>query len=320
MSLRVLAWLLFLMLLGTTKASFGIAQETFYSIVKKSVEERKKVTSFDCEFKTRKAGRQQSNVRNSPVSDYVIEIDGRIIYDEISATLLVKTVEKLVDWKSTDSEEEKAGREAWKEPKRNARIRLKDKEYFFNGNEPNALVTKNAEKDFDENQLPFDFRRFGIALQGDLLAKLSLDELQSNLCSNYRDLEADLDDDGLAWFDFGTFQIRFDSERGYWPTERILWGVKSRKQRQSDERDSKQPNESPKLSNERQFYKDDFCRVTPVLFEGFWVPKTVEMSRPIESKKIDFQWKSINQLVSPDDVDVDDFIKDLRRPIKSKTE
>ena len=112
------------------------AEETFHSIVKKSAAERKRITSFDFEFKMRTAGRQQSNKPSSPISDYVFVTEGRIIYDEITSVSLVKTTEYQLEWRSTDSDEEKNGKERWKTPKRNARIRSMSKEHTFNGDEP----------------------------------------------------------------------------------------------------------------------------------------------------------------------------------------
>ena len=287
------------------------AEETFHSIVKKSAAERKRITSFDFEFKMRTAGRQQSNKPSSPISDYVFVTEGRIIYDEITSVSLVKTTEYQLEWRSTDSDEEKNGKERWKTPKRNARIRSMSKEHTFNGDEPETILIRNVNQGVDGDQLPFDFRRFGLALEGDLVSKFSLDRIESNLCKSYPEVVADIDSEGTVWFDFDRFQIRVDSKKGFWPSERILWGRKSGPRKiVADSQQSSDRQKPP--GKEKEFVKLDYCKITPELIDDQWVPKIVEISQPDTSRKIEFLWKSVNKTFLPDDVNIDEFIKDLR--------
>lgn len=53
------------------------------------------------------------------------------------------------------------------------------KEYTFNGDEPDTILIRNVNQGVDGDQLPFDFRRFGLALEGDVVSKFSLDRIES---------------------------------------------------------------------------------------------------------------------------------------------
>ena len=304
----VVGWFFF----SIATSSISTAEETFHSVVKKSVAERKLITSFDFEFKMRTAGRQQSNKPGSPTSDYVFVTDGRIIYDEITSVFLVKTTEYQLEWRSSDSEEEKKGKERWRIPKRNARIRSMSKEHTFNGDAPDTILIRNVNQAVDGDQIPFDFRRFGLALEGDLVSKFSLDRIESNLCLAYPDIVADIDADGTAWFDFDRFQIRMDSKKGFWPSERIFWGRKSGPRKTVADSQPSSDRQNPPPGKGKEFVRLDYCKITPELIDDHWVPKIIETSRPDTSRKIEFIWKSVNKTILPDDVNIDEFIKDLR--------
>jgi hypothetical protein len=186
------------------------------------------------------------------------------------------------------------------------------KEHTFNGDAPDTILIRNVNQAVDGDQIPFDFRRFGLALEGDLVSKFSLDRIESNLCLAYPDIVADIDADGTAWFDFDRFQIRMDSTKGFWPSERIFWGRKSGPRKTVADSQPSSDRQNPPPGKGKEFVRLDYCKITPELIDDHWVPKIIETSRPDTSRKIEFIWKSVNKTILPDDVNIDEFIKDLR--------
>ncbi len=261
-------------------------QDSFHALIKRSVEERKKLTSFELEYSLRKSGVMTANSRADVRVDFVIEGNGTYLFDELSRVLVFSNRDKALDVRGTPQEVVDSMLKGLRGDASNVRAILLGADYVASAMDE-VLVRRDRSTEMDPKDLPFDIRCFGLGLAGDISSYTPIEQIGFDICQGMKDEKIEIDDDGMAWCDFLDYQLKIDTKRGYWPVERVLWGTK-------------------KTKDKKDYVVVDKCTMELVEVDNEWVPKVVELSRPHDSQRYEFRWKSVNKLIDPLDIDINE--------------